>query len=138
MHRLRVVNRRGDALRLHAALDFIALLDQHGVLRPGAAAIRSLRQRPRTRAAGADALRISAGQDLATIELPRKAAKLRQQDRTLKRIHAATDPDTAVLIPTALTMHADLARGLGDPVVLGEHGAPVTVAAERLARKEAR
>src|SRR5690606_5163544 len=45
--------------------------------------------------------------------------------------------DAGVVVAGRLAMHADLAAGLGDGVVVGEDRAAVAIAAQRLAGKEA-
>ena len=68
---------------------------------------------------------------------PIEALEFRQQHRALDRVHAAADADARVDVAPALAMHADLAHRLRERVIVGEDGAAVAVAAERLGRKEA-
>ena len=75
---------------------------------------------------------------LALLHLVRKGFELLDQDRGLERVEAAVgaDPDVIVFV-AALAVDAERAKPLGDAFMIGEDGAAVAVAAERLGREEA-
>ena len=72
------------------------------------------------------------------LHFPFKAFHLGQHDRALDGVHPAANADTGVDVPLALTMNPDLPACLGNRVVASEDRTAVAVAAEGLAREEAR
>src|SRR5258706_5103242 len=131
------MNRRRYAGTLELFLHGITILDQYCVLRPHTAATWPHRQQACPRAAGTDRLAIAIAELDASRDLPIQAGKLRQQDRALERIHAAADADARVQIARALPVDPNLTTGLCERGIVGEDGSAITVAAERLAGKEA-
>jgi len=79
---------------------------------------------------------VAASDDLALGDVLVEAVELGEDDGALQGVHASTDPDAGVDIALALTVDADLAAGLGQGVVVGEDGAAVAVASQRLAGEE--
>src|SRR5690606_13508731 len=133
----RVVHRAGNALFLQPALHFVAVLQPHRVLRPDAVAAFAHRHRRGGEAGVGDALRVARAELVAALQLPVEAFQLGQQHRRLQGVEPAADADPRVAVARALAVHADLARRLRQRIVVGEEGAAVAVAAQRLAREEA-
>jgi len=74
----------------------------------------------------------------APLDLPVEPLQLGEQHGALNRVHPAVDPQPRVVVAAFLAVMPDLAHGRRERIVVGEHGAALAVAAERLAGKEAR
>src|SRR5258706_6643713 len=132
-----IMNRCRYAGPLEFFLYGIAILDQYRVLRPHTAAAGPHRQQAYPRAAGTNRFAIAIAELDASRDLPIQAGQLRQQDSALERIHPAAEANPRMQIARALSVDPNLAARLRERGIVGEDRAAVTVAAERLAGKEA-
>src|SRR5690606_4377442 len=118
-------------------LHLVAVGDHDGVLRPDAVAVG-----PYGDGAGpgwqVGQQAAVAGADFnALADFPFKAFELAEHHGALQGVHAAAHADPRVVVPGRLAVYADFATSLGDRVVIGEDGAAVAIAAQRLAGEEA-
>jgi len=130
------MHRGRHAGRLQLLLHRIPVIHAHGVLRPGAHVVRLDVGR------GVDAgfleqAVVVGGDLLAQLDLLGQDLELGQQDRGLQGVEAAVHAHADVVVAAVLAVAGDLADDLGELVVVGEDGAAVAIAAERLAGEEA-
>mmetsp|Transcript_20919 Transcript_20919/g.80520 ORF Transcript_20919/g.80520 Transcript_20919/m.80520 type:complete len:416 (-) Transcript_20919:3495-4742(-) len=125
-----------DAGVLQPRLHRLAIVNEDGVLRPHAVAVRSDGQQLQRRNRRLEFGAVGVTEFEAAADLPIKTVELAEHDGTLQRVHAAADAQAGVQIALALPMHADLTAGLGERVVAREDRAAVAVAAQRLAGEE--
>ena len=136
VQRNRVMHRRRHAGGLQLLLHCIPIIHTHGVLRPGAHVVRFDVGR------GVDAgfleqAVVVGGDLLAQLNLLGQDLELGQQDGRLQGVEAAIHAHADVVVAAVLAVAGDLADDLGELVVVGEDGAAVAIAAERLAGEEA-
>ena len=112
-----------------------AIGNARGVLGVDARPVGADRERPDRGREAVEQCVVAPGDHLPLADLPVEALELRQQDRALDRVESPVDPDPGVVIAARLPVVADLAAGLSESSVVGEDGAAVAVAAERLRRK---
>ncbi len=138
MQRLRIIDRGRDALGLERRRESVARarLDADGVLRPDRGhAVRDLRHADEA----VERPRIALGDAVAGVDLVGEDLELLDQHRGLDGVEPRGEADPHVVIfVAALAVHPQADERLRHLRIVGEDGAAVAVAAERLRRKEAR
>ena len=137
VHRLRIIDRGRHAVRFQRGGEpvAVAVRQADGVLRP----YRRIAGRDTGNGDDiAEIARIALGHRVARGDLVVEDLQLLDQDGRLHGVEPAgqAEADVVVLV-RALPMHANAAQGVGEIGVIGEDGAAVAVAAERLRREEA-
>src|SRR6185295_18042312 len=134
----RVINRRGNALRLQFGRQRITppALDADGVLSPN-------RGHAWRHAWDDDdvvqAFVVAPGNRVSGINLIRENFQFLDQNGGLNRVEARRQADAYIVVfVTSLPMHAQTAHCIGQPVVIGHHRATIPVATEWLGREKTR
>lgn len=136
VERNRVMDGGGDAGFLQALLQLVAVWHLDGVLRPGAGVVGF------DMGGGVDAglveeFGVACGDAVAGGELVIEDLELGEQDGGLEGVQAAVHAHADVVVAPVLPVAGNLADDLGQFFVVGEDGATIAVAAQRLAGEEA-
>ena len=121
---------------LEPFLHRVAIIHAHRVLSPGADVVR-FDVGCSVDSGFFEQAVVVGGDLLAELNLLGEDLELGQQDGGLQGVEAAIHAHADVVVAAVLAVAGDLADDLGELVVVGEYGAAVAIAAERLAGEEA-
>ena len=134
----RVVHGCRDSFALEAFGERIPVVADERVLRVHAGPVRPKLESSHGRLEAGEQLVIASGDDRTLLHLPIESLELREQHRALDRVQPAVDSEPRVMVSPLLAVMADLAHRGRELIVIGKDRAALAVAAERLAREEAR